>query len=631
MSDLSPVLPESFGVPIVWIFTPDGDILRDYDEVPISKYLYDFEYKYDEENDDLCIMKFRFEDIRSFDLPYFQQDVILCVQWGYILAYGNDILKSPMRKIAIRDLQSDYKSDCIELELQCTDLISYLKGYKSKTIRRYENVGATSGEQKAVYGSEDNFIKWLGEIANGQFNVTVTKGKNALRIDKFGEQKSASYNVKTGNYSSAVDNVRVRRDFVSGFRVEKTIKGKSMALTNAIEQQLKLLNDQETGTNGGGGGGPFIQDSTDDTLEIKQRNFNQNIYKAYTYAGGSGELLSFMSNTNTRKERKDITSTSGINPYTKKVETTIVATADTKNKGAVPSTSSYKKPYSEDIKNDEDMRKFLSNSKNVNNKPNKETLNQYYKDARDIYKHNFENPLKQKELPSLRYSYTKYNNKTPYMGRGNTENVVVNIPAQTVLNMPEFQSLSKEATSKIKSQFRRESILTGYTVEKIQRKYEADMKVIGDPSLIKGKVIYINNLGRLDKGKWYIVSCSHKITMGEGYVCDMNLMRNPSTVGLNLKRSATNPVFDRKSNDLTFKHEFDETNLEIYDEVDDEVKNSSDMDSNTVNIYREEGKVGMSKRLDDLKAEEDFKLNKEEPPIPKEQYQELYKPNNDKN
>ena len=55
------------------------------------------------------------------------------------------------------------------------------------------------------------------------------------------------------------------------------------------------------------------------------------------------------------------------------------------------------------------------------------------------------------------------------------------------------------------------------------------------------------------------------------------------------------------------------------------------MDSNTVNIYREEGKVGMSKRLDDLKAEEDFKLNKEEPPIPKEQYQELYKPNNDKN
>ena len=66
-------------------------------------------------------------------------------------------------------------------------------------------------------------------------------------------------------------------------------------------------------------------------------------------------------------------------------------------------------------------------------------------------------------------------------------------------------------------------------------------------------------------------------------------------------------------------------------EVDDEVKNSSDMDSNTVNIYREEGKVGISKRLDDLKAEEDFKLNKEEPPIPKEQYQELYKPNNDKN
>lgn len=634
MSDKSPVLKESFGVPLAWIFSPDGDILRDFDEVPISKYLVEFEYEYNEEEDDTCTMKFKFESLRSFDLPYFQQDVILMVQWGY-LADTNQFIKSPTRKIAIRDLETNYKADGIELELKCTDLISYLKNYQTRTVRHYQQVGDSAGTINAVNKSEDNFVDWLGEVGANKFNATITRNREALRIDRFGDQKAATYDPKTGAYTQAIDNVRVRKDFVTNFKASKVIKGKSMALTNAIQQQLKLMNDQEAGVDGGGGGGPYIMDTTDDTMEIKQRNFNQNIYKAYTYYGGSGELLSFRSNTNTRKEKKDISVSSGVNPYSKKVESSTLVTADTKTKGQVPT---FKKP--EDMTDEEkaqaskDLKKTLSNMNgNNNNKPSAETLKQYYADARKIFKHNIDNPLKQKELPPLRYSYTKYTGDSN-MGQRPKQEVVVSIPSQVVLNTPEFRSLIKKEGGAIRAQFHRESVLTGYTVEKIQRKYEADMEVIGDPSLIKGKIIYINNLGRLDRGKWYIISCKHKISMEQGYICEMNLMRNPSTVGLSMKRYASNPKFDRKTDKLDFEKEDEDVEMEIYQEPKDENnKNAQDMDTDSESKFREENEVSMNKRLEDLKAEEDFKLGKENEytePVPKEDYQELRKPNNDK-
>ena len=633
MSDKNPVLTEAFGVPLTWIFSPSGDILRDFDEVPISKYLVEFDYEYDEEGDDTCTLKFKFESLRSFDLPYFQQDVILMVQWGYLTGSGT-FIKSPTRKIAIRDLETNYKADCIELELKCTDLISYLKNYQTRTVRHYQQTGDSNSTISAVNQSEDNFIDWLGEIGKNNFNATITKNKQALRIDKFGEQKAASYDPKTGAYSSAVDNVRVRKDLTSQFKASKVIKGKSMALTHAIQSQLKLMNDQEAAMNGGGGGGPFIQDSTDDTLEIKQRNFHQNIFKTYTYYGGSGELLSFKSNTNTRKEKKDISVSSGVNPYSKKIESTTMVSADTKTKGVIPD---FKKPedMTEAEKNEatEKLKKSLKEQSTVNTKPNEETLKQYYADARKVFKYNIDNPLKQKELPSLRYSYTKYGGDS-YMGQGGKKEVQVVIPAQVVLNMPEFRALSKKSGNSIRAQFHRESVLTGYTVEKIQRKYEADMEVIGDPSLIKGKIIYINNLGRLDRGKWYIISCKHKISMEQGYTCEMNVMRNPSTVGLSMKRYASNPKFDRKNNKLEFEKTDEDIEMELYKEPKDENnKTVKDMDSDYESKFREENEVSMNKRLDDLKAEEDFRLGKEKQttePIPKEDYEQLRKPNNDK-
>ena len=122
--------------------------------------------------------------------------------------------------------------------------------------------------------------------------------------------------------------------------------------------------------------------------------------------------------------------------------------------------------------------------------------------------------------------------------------------------------------------------------------------------------------------------------MEQGYICEMNVMRNPSTVGLSMKRYASNPKFDRKNNKLEFEKTDEDVEMELYKEPKDENnKTVKDMDTDYESKFREENEVSMNKRLDDLKAEEDFKLGKEKQttePIPKEDYEQLRKPNNDK-
>jgi hypothetical protein len=627
MSDANQIFEVGFGEPMAWIFTTTGEILKDYDEQPISKYLVEFEYCYKEEEDDECILKFKFPTLRSFDLPYFQQDVILVVQWGYLVD-NKRFIKSPTRKVAIRDLESNYKNDGIELEIKCTDLVAYLKGFQTRTVRHYQDTGDSSGQGVAVSKSEDNFLNYIKEMTNGQFKVTLTSNSNAMRIDKFGEETVAKYDEKTGTYSSAIDNVRVRKDIVTQFSTKKVIKGKSKAITNAINDQLKLLDQQQAALSAkgvNGGKGPFIQDGTDDTLEIKQRNFNQNIFRTYTYYGGAGELLRFKSSTNTRKEKKDIAVNSGVNPYNKKINTTTIATGDTKSlaKGKIDPILNVRQPA-----NQAELGHILveDNKKKFSTKPTREELEQYLRDTRENFDYNFKNPLKQKELPNLSYQ------RTAMKGSGQ---VTVNIPSQAVLNMPEFKSLAADVSNGIKAQYGRQSVLTGYTVEKIQRKYDGELEVLGDPSLIKGKVIFLGNVGRLDRGKWYIMSASHKITFGEGYICTLNCMRNPSTVGLSLRTYAANPKFDKKSDKLQWEENVeDETALLFEDDNTEPVNNSSQMDTKTEDKYKEEREMEVIERLNWIQSEEDFKLGKDkgdfDKPVTQEEREELDKPNTDK-
>lgn len=73
-------------------------------------------------------------------------------------------------------------------------------------------------------------------------------------------------------------------------------------------------------------GGPYHVRYSGDTCVISNEQRGRNIYKIYTWYGGHGELLTFKVNSESVRTINEIASTSGVNPDTKDVETTLVQT-----------------------------------------------------------------------------------------------------------------------------------------------------------------------------------------------------------------------------------------------------------------------------------------------------------------
>lgn len=599
MSAIKPILPEGYGTPLAWLYTPSGDVLRDYDNTPIVKYLEEFEYEYAEEEDDTCTLTFKIPNITTIDLPYFQQDVVLHVQWGFLLSTGN-IIKSPLRKVAIRDLDKKYSPEGIELVLQCTDLVSYLKGFRTKTVRSNTSEMRLS---RAVDKSEDNFMQWLKEVSDGRYTATYTRGKNVYRLDLNGRMQNGEQDINTGRYKKVVDNTRVQKDVMLDLKVGKIIKGKSKTITQAIEDQLKNQAELEKG-----GSGKPIMDTTDNNIHIKHRNYDQPIFKTFIWAGGTGEVLKFDSSTKTRATKEDSASSTAVNPYKKEVVTTEVETADTSKNDytSIPVADMSKLDFS-----NYDGKKTTINEKPY--KPTQETVEKWLEHSRDIHKHNIKFPLDQKELPDLRYVINKEYVNDPVMGT-RTAPVFVTVPSKQIINSPDFIALSTKVSNEIKAKYRKAAAVGGAVVEKIQRKYESTMDVIGDPSLIKGKVINVTGLSRLDNGNWYITRARHTIRLGEGYLVSMDLIKKPKTITVSARTTATNPKYDIENDKVYWPITSTEDIYKMFEQTNEDIQSGSKLDDVEVNrqYKTEEDNIrDIEDRLKYLDAEEDYILHKD--------------------
>ena len=71
------------------------------------------------------------------------------------------------------------------------------------------------------------------------------------------------------------------------------------------------------------GQGPLIADSEDGKVILHPQRRNYPVVKVYTYANGNGELLSFSVNSKYTKNSVELGKTSGIDPKTKEVKTTL--------------------------------------------------------------------------------------------------------------------------------------------------------------------------------------------------------------------------------------------------------------------------------------------------------------------
>lgn len=560
------------GMPLAWIFTPDGEVILDSRGRPLSRHITDFEYLYDEEEDDQCNIEFQFDDMAQFNLPYVDNDVVILVQWGFVTPSGK-FIKSPKRKVAIRDIESSYSTKGLTLKIECSDLVAYLKGYKTQAVRKFKNPNAKIAIG-AINKQEDNLLDWAREIADGKFKATITDDRTALHFDLQGGVTVADYDPKTNKYRAvARDVTAVPRKFFNQFAVGKVIKGKSKALHNGIQDLL----DSMVAANGGN----FIMDTTDDELAIRARNFEQDIFKHFLFKGEPRDLISFKSSTDTRKTSEDISTSSGVDPYSKEVNSTKVGFADTsEDKTQDEKKPPKKKPLNqkqwefyrswvrtiepEEIKADkiaeiaekgetiEEVRARekaeRERLKQINEESFNKALEEYADNFIELYTKNIkENIDDQSAPPDLVYIKEVAENNRELGEYAKADNYQyplerVTIPVQEVMCLPAFQSKLKGKLTDQKEELVEKLNLIGKAVEKMQRKHEATATVMGDPSLMKARVYGFFGLSNKDTGRWYATSVSHKISVGGGYICEMELIRKPrtiSSVALNYKAKRT--------------------------------------------------------------------------------------------
>lgn len=602
-------IKNGIGSPRVWLYINKDEMVRDYDEQPISKYLTNFSYTYNEEQDDECKLTFRFINNRTLDLPFFNQDVTFEIDWGYV-STGGLIIKSPRRLIAIRDIDVNYENEGCKVTLMCTDLVSYLKGMKTKVVKNYVKSPGSNANDRFFNDSLTALAMNINERTKGNITATIRKFDEVLRINTTGELKVQPNNnplINSFNKNNLVDNNFLVRPRINDFVVKGNAQSYDWLSKRYLENIENDFKSQEFGQ-------APIMDSTDNNLEYKYRDFNKPIFKSFTWAGGNGELLSFTCSTNTRKNKITKAASTNVDPFTKSILHSQVDTID---------TAKYKKYSKSDMetifkKLSTDFKNNYMNNGILTTPVNDKVVIKKYKGKEikvrgdDSYDEN--NPaiwgiqglthFTMGLITGSDEKFAKVTEKDIY--EHTTHNYI------DILQHPDWKAFSEQKIKSMKIPVSKDSTisrLASHTIEKINRKFEAEARMIGDPTLIKGKIYQFNNLGKNNTGKWYSVSCKHEISIENGYLCSLGLMRNPKPVGLSAKTVAVNPKFDRVTKVLNMDSTYDENNKFIFEQnEEDERNNLNNIDDNkTDKIYRETSPIDeMINRSEILKSEKDF-------------------------
>lgn len=127
-----------------------------------------------------------------------------------------------------------------------------------------------------------------------------------------------------------------------------------------------------------------------------------------------------------------------------------------------------------------------------------------------------------------------------------------------------------------------------------EKRLVCKMQVVGRPSLASSQIIFLENVGKRWSGLWYIKQCTHSMDAGQGYITNLELVKNNSKSGSVTSKvdlstqdivandakihSKTDKGKDKKSTSNTNKLILDFT----YNEAVYYVKNFMDKDGNLI-------------------------------------------------
>jgi len=461
---------EGFNKPQVEIFSGNNKPLKHIDGTLFSTRVSKFEYVYDEEGDDTCNIVFKFDDETLVDHPSLRQDTLIYIRWGYPNTAGG---MSSKRLVAIRDTITNYDSSGIRHELICTDQVSY-----------YKTMQHNINEQKG-------FMAWLAGLSDKLTDTEIRLFNPNLKMYSYvwkrGTQPmGGDLNQLNGLITVIKDNTAVVKPIAPG----------GMSIYRVIQEETKLLDD-----------GPYLLDGRDGTLTIRPRNFGGVVIRTFNVGDGTEEVLSFIPKSKIRKNEMEATEYGSMNAED--------AT------GTVGIQVDLDSPAFQDLENQTNPSAGFDSRAGVNVK----------KELHDMMRMGFDNGESVEDAAKIAASST-YDQHIDNRGGAYISTDGMFQSARDNLFFDEsFYGLSRSlhwASEEIEEIA--EKKLINLIKDKHHNKYQAELSVLGIPSLIVNRSIYIKGkIGRIHKGKYYIKRVNHRIDMS-GYVCSMSLIKTPRNI-----------------------------------------------------------------------------------------------------
>lgn len=321
MEDSKPILKGGTGTPYLAIFNSNGNPIFDpKTKLPIGTYVSDFWYEYREEESDECEITLDCDNPDILVLPDLRAQSVLVLQWGWIFIDGTSY-QGPIRKVMIRDYQSDFNENGTRVVLKCTDLVAILKNkpadYTNKLFGMWleNNIAG-----KFTIGITDFEVK-EGLVVATPWNQAIYGNGQKARIQVQSPSVTPQGEFEGEEIFKSGDDTSINQKFLEDkdkYYVgdEKLVNYRMLQGTDrTILAQLKSFAKLQKGT--------FMVDTRDDKISVHTYNFNQEPILSYTYAGGNGELLSASIKTEKKAKKTSVAQSSTVNPKTKEINTNL--------------------------------------------------------------------------------------------------------------------------------------------------------------------------------------------------------------------------------------------------------------------------------------------------------------------
>jgi len=457
-----------------------------------------FSYVHSEKVDDNSSIVIETDLVNIVDDPDLQEDKAIILVWGFT---GGVTQK---RKVYIWDIIPTFNETGVRLEIKAYCLKAYTKLNSSKDVWNGTNLKGTIDELAESYGLS------VQDGVNGVVDESETfeEGESATQ---FGLARQGEMDFEASKFNVERDSTR---------NVQYKYK-EYEALPQSAKSDAKFMDDTvaiEPIDN-------LVLEGRDDNLIIKRRNLKQLPYKSYQYKGEPGILLEFIPASKNYQMKKNTisSSVSGWIEDEKKYIQGGIGAGQLGN-GVLGDTV-------EMSLEQQAVEEVIASEDNPFDRP--VTFDGL--SVERIVKDDDGNPIskimetEKLDTDDRKFIYwSKQGTQTSKVVLGKRPHITAALDATGRIHTKGFRVYSKKET--IPTVETNPKDIAGIGVNRksgndLELK-DSSAKIIGDPSLVSGKIITILGAGNKYSGNYYVYHVEHTITPEGGYICNVKMYKN---------------------------------------------------------------------------------------------------------